>query len=204
MYRIATPTPALELALGLFVSTNRTVCGAAHPRRAASGPSNPSAVFALQPIPLPDPLPLQLNESKTRANTGWQKCRLAQIALGHHAMDRGAKSSGLPAASVSLAVAPCGQAVNRRGNERLLRGAWRRRWRMACCRERPRPLAVPPWSLLKVRLWAQEARPRVHLGLANSRRVARPVCGLRRAVCPNPLFHPSRPDSEQGLRTASG
>ena len=70
MYQIATPTPALELALGLFVSTNRTVCGAAHPRRAASGPSNPSAVFALQPIPLPDPLPLQLNESKTGANTG--------------------------------------------------------------------------------------------------------------------------------------
>ena len=30
-------------------------------------------------------------------------------------MDRGAKSSGLPAASVSLAVAPCGQAVNRPG-----------------------------------------------------------------------------------------
>ena len=103
-------------------------------------------------------------------------------------MDRGAKSSGLSAASVSLAVAPCGQAVNRRGNERLLRGAWRRRWRMACCRERPRPLVLPPWSLLKVRLWAQEARPRVHLGLEI---LAGPQ-GLSAACaaqfCPNPLF----------------
>ena len=95
MYRIATPGPALELAHGLFVSANRTVCGAAHPRRAASGPSNPSAVFALQPIPLPDPLPLQLNESKKEANTGWQKCRLAQIALGHHAIGSRA-SLGFP------------------------------------------------------------------------------------------------------------
>ena len=33
-------------------------------------------------------------------------------------MDRGAKSSGLPAASVSLAVAPCGQAVNRPGERK--------------------------------------------------------------------------------------
>ena len=91
MYRIATPTPALELAHGLFVSANRTVCGAAHPRRAASGPSNPPAVFALQPIPLP----LQLNESKTGANKGHQKCRLAQIALGHHAIGSRA-SLGFP------------------------------------------------------------------------------------------------------------
>jgi len=60
MYRIATPGPALEPVQSLFVSAKRAVSGAAHPRRAASGPSNPSAVFALQPIPLPDPLPLQL------------------------------------------------------------------------------------------------------------------------------------------------